>query len=222
MRSIVPFVILALAAAAAPVAASAAPTATVTCHCFRNRSFDPADPPAADPYILAATRSSLLSASFGVAKGPLVKAVMTGTAPEDLWVAHWSAARTGRTASFLLDALSETGSWRVALAGTKGLSAEFEAALGKGASSVELAALAVDDVLAARLGADRSGIGALRASGATSEQVIVATFLAGRLKVPAADLLARFRAGKATWGTLLNEAGLAPEQIEAAIRGAVR
>jgi hypothetical protein len=220
MRSIALLAALALAAAAAPRASAAAPT--VTCHCFRNRSFDPADPPAADPYILAATRSSLLSASFGVAKGPLVKAVMTGTAPEDLWVAHWSAARTGRAAGWLLEALSETGSWRAALAGTKGLPAEFEAALGKGASSVELAALAVDDVLSSRLGADREGLRALRAGGATSEQLIVATFLSKRLEVATAEILARFKAGKATWGTLLHEAGLAPEQIEEAIRAAVR
>jgi hypothetical protein len=219
MRSTVPLLALVLAVAA-PTAPIAAPT--VTCHCFRNRSFDPADPPAADPYILAATRSSLLSASFGVPKGPLVKAVMTGTAPEDLWVAHWSAAQTGRAAGWLLEAHSETGSWRAALAGAKGLPGEFEAALTKGAPSVELAAFAVDDVLARRLGADRGALAALRTAGATSEQVIVATFLGIRLKAPAVDVLARFRGGKATWGTLLRDAGLAPEQLEAAIRAAVR
>jgi hypothetical protein len=220
MRSIVPLAALALLAAAVPRSSSAAPT--VTCHCFRNRSYDPADPPAADPYILAATRSSLLSASFGVPKGPLVKAVMTGTAPEDLWVAHWSAARTGRTAAWLLDAFLETGSWRAALAGTKGLPPEFDAALAKGAPAAELAALAVDDVLASRMGADPAALRGLRSSGASSEQVIVATFLAERLKVSSAELLGRFRGGKATWGSLLHEAGLAPEQIEQAIRGAVR
>src|SRR5512145_1248718 len=106
----------ALAACALPAAASAVPT--VTCHCFKNRSFDPADPPAADPYILAATRSSLLSAAFGVPKATLVRAVMTGTPPEDLWIAHWSAERTGREAAWLLGAIAETGSWRAALAGT--------------------------------------------------------------------------------------------------------
>src|SRR5512145_1111442 len=105
----------ALAACALPAAASAVPT--VTCHCFKDRSFDPSDPPAADPYILAATRSSLLSAAFGVAKAGLVRAVMSGTAPEDLWIAHWSAARTGRAAEWLLDAHAETASWRAALAG---------------------------------------------------------------------------------------------------------
>jgi hypothetical protein len=214
-----PLVVAALALLAPPAAARAAPT--VTCHCFRNRSFDPADPLAADPYILAATRSSLLSAAFGVAKGGLVRAVMTGTAPEALWIAHWSAARTGRAAGWLLDAHAETGSWRAALAGTNGIPAPFAAALARGAGR-QLAAMAVDDVLASRLGAAPDGLRALREGGATSEQVIVATFLSARLKTPASALLARFRDGKATWGTLLRDAGLAPEQIEGAVRVAVR
>jgi hypothetical protein len=212
--------LLALSLALVAPAASAAPT--VTCHCFRNRSFDPADPPAADPYILAATRSSLLSAAFGVPKAGLVRAVMAGTPPEDLWVAHWSAAKTGRAADGLLEALMLTGSWRAALGGLRGLPPEFEAQLARGAPRANLAAFAIDDVLAARLGAEPGAVRALREVGATSEQVIAASFLAPRLKVRGVDLLARFRDGKATWGTLLREAGLAPEELDAAVRQSVR
>ena len=155
-------------------------------------------------------------------KKELVTAVMTGTAPEDLWVAHWAATRTGRAAAWLLDAVAETGAWRAALAGAKGLPAPFQAALARGAGPPELAAFAVDDVLAGRLGADPAALGGLRAAGASSEQLIVAVFLAPRLKVPAAELLARYRGGRATWGALLHEAGLAPEQLEAAMRASVR
>ena len=49
------------------------------CHCYQDRAFDPGRPAAADPYILATTRSSLLSAAFGVEKRSLVAAVMSGT-----------------------------------------------------------------------------------------------------------------------------------------------
>src|SRR5512139_4163179 len=70
--------------------AEAAPSAdaaksTAGCHCFRDRTFELERPAAVDPYILATTRSSLLSAAFGPGKASLVQAVMTGTAPEDLW-----------------------------------------------------------------------------------------------------------------------------------------
>lgn len=209
--------LLVLAPASLAVAAPA-----VTCHCFQNRRFDPADPPAADPYILANARSSLLSAAFGVSKATLVRAVMGGTAPEDLWIAHWAAPRVGREAGALLAMVSEAGAWRAALAGTKGLPAAFEAALGRGAPPSELAALAVDEVVRTRLGADAATLRALRDAGASSEQVIVSVFLARRLAARPPDVLARFRGGRATWGTLLNEAGLAPEGIETAMRAAVR
>jgi hypothetical protein len=199
---------------------AAAPTAT--CHCFRERAYDPADPPAADPYILANARSSLLSAAFGVSKATLVRAVMSGTAPEDLWIAHWAAARTGRDAASLLGQLSEAGSWRPALTGAKGLPPGFEAALAKGSDRRELAAYAVDDVARARLAVDPAVLAALRAAGATSEQVVVVLLVAPRLRASPSDLLARYRSGRATWGALLHEAGLAPEGIEAAVRSALR
>jgi hypothetical protein len=147
---------------------------------------------------------------------------MTGSAPEDLWIAYWTAARTGRDAATLLSAIAESRSWRVALAGAKGLPAAFEAALGRDARPSELAAFAVDDVLTSRLRVEGATLHALRDGGASSEEVVVAVFLASRLKAPAAGVLARFRGGRATWGTLLNEAGLAPEGIEAAMRAAVR
>ncbi|MGB8932925.1 MAG: hypothetical protein WCC48_16905, partial [Anaeromyxobacteraceae bacterium] len=113
----------ALTLALSPLAAGADPA--TGCHCFRDRTFEPARPGAADPYVLATTRSSLLSAAYGVPKTELVGAVMTGTAPEELWIAHWSAARTRRTAATLLDARKVKGSWKAALAGAGSLGGAF-------------------------------------------------------------------------------------------------
>ena len=203
----------------APAAASAAPA--VTCHCFRNRSYDPSAPSAADGYILATTRSSLLSAVFGVPKSALVRAAMSGTPPEDLWIAHWAAPRTGRSASWLLGALAETGSWRAALAGATGLPADFQEALGRGVPS-ELASIAVDDVLRTRLGIGAQSLRELRGAGASSEEVVVAAFLSTRVPVSATEVLGRYKGGRATWGKLFHDAGLAPEGIDAAMRTTVR
>jgi hypothetical protein len=211
---------LTILVALAPEVGEAGPA--VTCHCFRNRAFDPADPAAADPYILANARSSLLSVAFGVPKATLVRAVMTGTTPEDLWIAHWSAARSGRDAAWLLAAVAETGSWRVVLAAADGRPAPVRAALAGEAPPSALAALAVDDVLAARLRADAAAVIGLRAAGATSEQVVVAVVVAPRLGIGPAQVLARYRSGRATWGSLLRDAGLEPEGIEAAVRATVR
>ena len=209
-------------AAAANLPARAAAESAVSCHCFRDRTFDPARPAAADPYLLATTRSSLLSAAFGPSKGSLVATVMGGTAAEDLWVAHWAGARAGRPADALLQAMREKGSWRAALAGATGLGAAFEQALGRGADRVELAALAVDDVLASRLGASPESIRALRAAGATSEEAILASVLERRIEAPVLPLLRHVRAGRGSWGAVLHDAGLAPADIDGYVRSLVR
>ena len=197
---------------------------TVTCHCFRDREYDPGRPAGADPYALATARNSLLAASFGLDKGEVVRALMTGTSPEDLWVSHWAAARLGGEAKGLRAARAEQGSWREALAAASSarLGAPFSRALAAGGSDVVLADLAVDDVLASRLRVDVAALRALRQKGATSPEAILGCLLAPRLRTPAPDLVARVRGGQTSWGALLAEAGLGPKDVEGELRRALR
>ena len=213
---------LTLAAALVLLPAVARPEATAGCHCFQDRTFEPARPGAADPYILATTRSSLLSAAFGVPKTELVRAVMTGTTPEDLWVAHWAAARSKRQPAGLLDARAEKGSWRAALAGAGTLGPAFDAALARDAGAPELAALAVDDVLVARTRASPAALKAIRAAGAGTEELVVATVVSSKLGAPVLPLVVEVRAGRTTWGAVLHEAGIDPGQLDGLVRGMVR
>ncbi len=199
-----------------PGLARAEPTAT--CHCYRDRAFDPARPAAADPYILATTRSSLLSAVFGVEKRSLVSAVMTGTDPDDLWVAQWAGARLGLPAAELLSSREARGSWPAALVGRSGLTPEFSAALRAGAPTERLAAIAVAEVLRRRLGATPTALAALRQAGATTPELILATVLSARLGAPTAPLVAQVHAGRATWGEVLRDTGLAPRQLDPLVR----
>lgn len=217
---------LPLLASLAGVLLAAAPSAraegTTACHCFRERTFDPQRPSAADPYVLATARSSLLSAAFGPSKASLVKKVMSGTAAEHLWVAHFAAVRTGADPEALLAAREGKGSWKAALADVKGLGKDLDAALSRGAGDTELAGLAVDDALALRLGAERSTIAALRAAGASSEEVIVATLISIRISAPALPLLVQVKAGRATWGSVLRDCGLSPADLDGFVRSNLR
>ncbi len=193
--------LLALLLLSVPAAALA--EGTGGCHCYQDRTFDPARPAAADPYVLATTRSSLLSAAYGVDKRSLVSAVMTGTAAEDLWVAHWAGARAGRPAAALLQLREERGAWREALQGLPGLTGPVAAALAGGAPAADLAALAVDDVLEARLGATPAALRALRRADAAPAERILATALTAHLGTPTAPLVAAVHAGKTSWGAVL-------------------
>jgi hypothetical protein len=210
------------AALAALAPAGARADGTAACHCFRDRTFDPARPAAVDPYLLATTRSSVLSAAFGPGKAALVTAVMSGTASEDLWIAHWAGARAGKSAETLLERRRATISWRTALAGVPGLGAELEGALARGSTDAALEALAVDDVLATRLRADPESLRQLRAAGASSGETILAAVLAAHLGTPTAPLVVQVKAGRATWGTVLRDAGLAPGALDALVRSLVR
>lgn len=205
-----------------PGPARAAPA--TACHCFTNRTFDPKAPSAADPYVLATARSSLLSAAYAVPKADLVQAVMSGTSPDDLWIAYWAGARLSLGPGDLLAARERKGSWQGALgpAGSRGLPAEFERVRGRGGTSAELAGVAVDDVLATRLAARPADLASLRREGATSPEVILATLLAPRLRITPAEVVARFRSGKVSWGILLDEAGMKPKDIDAVVRKGMR
>lgn len=198
------------------------PASTAGCHCFQDRTFEPGRPGAADPYILATTRSSLLSAAFGVPKAELVRAVMTGTAPEDLWIAHWAADRAKRPATALLDARKAKGTWRGALAGAGALGAPVDAAVARDATAAELAALAVDDVLVSRAKADPASLRAIRSAGASTEETVVATVLSARLGAPVLPLVHQVKAGRATWGSVLSDAGIEPGQLDGLVRGMLR
>jgi hypothetical protein len=204
--------------------ASARAAPVTACHCFTNRTFDPQQPAAADPYILATARSSVLSAAFSVPKAGLVQEVMSGAQPDDLWIAYWAGARIGRDPGDLMTALGRKGSWKTVFeeGGAARLSGPFRAALARGGSTGELAAVAVDDVLATRLAADRSVLAALRKAGASSPEAILSTLLSPRLRAPPTGVLARFQSGKVSWGMLLDEAGVKPKEIDGVVRRAMR
>jgi hypothetical protein len=218
-----PRVLAAVLALAAAVPRLARAEPAVSCHCYRDRTFDLERPGAADPYVLATARSSLLSAAYGVPKSDLVRASMGGTAADDLWIAHWGAARTGRTAATLLLEREQQGSWGAVF---RSVDAGKDVAAALGAAGADaraaLARLAVDDVLVSRLGADPAAVGVFRAEGASSEEAVLAAVVQRHLGVPALPLLRHVRAGGTSWGRILHESGIAPKDLDGIVRGLVK
>ncbi|GAB4287840.1 MAG: hypothetical protein Kow0092_40600 [Deferrisomatales bacterium] len=218
--------LLCLSVACSCLAAPAWGAAGVSCHCFRDRTFDPARPAAADPYILATAQNTLLSAVAGVEKKSIVQAKMLGTPNEDLWVAHFVAGRTGLRGADLLAARGRVATWRAALADAgvsgKRVGGRFGAALAAGASDGALASAAVDAVLAARLGAPPSALQALRAAGAGDAEAVAAAVLAARTGRAPAELYRRVASGETSWGELFRGEGVAPADVDEAVRALVR
>lgn len=127
-----------------------------------------------------------------------------------------------RPAAALLQLRQERGGWREALQGLPGLTGPVSAALASSAPAADLAALAVDDVLAARMGASQAALKALHGAGAAPEERILATALSSHLGTPTAPLVAAVHAGKTSWGAVLHDAGLSPMELDGLIRRLVR
>ncbi|MDD2851074.1 MAG: hypothetical protein PHY09_04135 [Desulfuromonadaceae bacterium] len=76
-----------------PLPLLAAPA--ITCHCFTERTFDPAHPVAADPYFITSAQNSFFSALFATDIHTIVMKKQGGTFSDDLWIAYWIAAKDG-------------------------------------------------------------------------------------------------------------------------------
>jgi len=63
---------------------------------------------------------------------------------------------------------------------------------------------------------------ALRAAGATPEERILATVLSLHLARPTGPLVVQVREGRATWGSVLQDAGLVPKDLDGLVRKLVR
>lgn len=124
----------------------------ITCHCFTDRSYDPARPALADPYFLASTQNSFMATVFSADKKEIVVKKQTGTASDDLWIAYWIASN-GRslTPDAVLRAYQGKKNWRdtISFLGipTKNLGVRFSSALKSNSSSDRLSDAIVDELL---------------------------------------------------------------------------
>ncbi|TWJ17050.1 hypothetical protein [Geobacter argillaceus] len=190
---------------ALPLPALAIPA--ITCHCFTDRSYDPARPAAADPYFLATTQNSFLALVLNAEKRTIVMKKQKGTSADDLWVAYWLASRTGVSADALLEKRKTKESWKDAVAtsgiGVKSLSPQFAKELIAGASSESLAREVVDSLLVDHQLISDAELVAMRKNWASNQEVIIASIIAIKTHKPARQIHLEVKNGKQTWGGLL-------------------
>jgi len=190
--------------------------ANVTCHCFKQRTFEPTRPDSADPYILATTRNGLLAAASGTQKSDVVRARMTGATESDLWFSLFLAARTGTSAKTLKGARAGSTSWAEALDSlhltTENLGPAFESA--RRASGDEGMSLALADLaLAQGFKVNSGSLKKLRSAGAGNAEITLSLLLAERTKRQPETVLEDVDLKRQTWGSLLFSAGIAPESV---------
>jgi hypothetical protein len=199
------------------VAALPLPSRAVSCHCFQDRDYDPAAPGKADEYVLATARNSLLAGAFGMEKGDVVRARMGGASEADLWIAYQAKATTGADPDRLLEARGQSASWAEALKNLgiapEALGKPFASALAAGKTDEQAAQFLADPFLSELpASGGEAAVKALRDAGADTAEAAVALLLQTLVNRPAVEFLKNVRMGTATWGTLLNNAGVTPQR----------
>jgi hypothetical protein len=203
-----------------PASVLAAPT--IACHCFKDRSFDPANPGKSDEYLLATTQNSFLAAVFNIDKKYVVKTKMSGGSGTDLWIAHFLAQKTGIDAQILMSDRRTAGSWKSVVSQKKievsSLGQPFQKALTAGAADEHLAAVIADQMLVARFNTKPAALKKLRDSGATTKEVILAAFLSLKSGHSSFNYYDSVAKNKSTWDIHLNSLGITAKEVELEIK----
>jgi hypothetical protein len=198
------------------------PAGAVTCHCFKDRTFDPARPEKSEPYVLATTQNSFFAASFGIPRKAVVEAKMSGAGSPDLWVAYYSAPPLRRRAGELMAERRGSTSWAETLKGKGqvpgGFSPRFREAIDSGSSDGALASLAAAETLVLHLGTEWRELEALIAGGASTAEMVAASLLSRWTGRSPTALWEDVRKKGTTWGGLLHRLDLPPSEVEGAVR----
>lgn len=188
-----------------PVPALAIPA--ITCHCFTDRTFEPARPGAADPYFLATTQNSFFALVFNTDKKTVVMKKQQGASSDDLWIAYWVASKTGTPPENLLREKQGKLSWDEVLAplniSTKTLGPRFSIVLKAKSSTTHLAETVVDDLLTRYRMHDVAELAAMRQLGASSQELIISALISARSGRQAKQMFLEVKSGAKTWGQLL-------------------
>jgi hypothetical protein len=206
-----------------PLSALAVPA--ITCHCFTDRSYDPAHPTVADPYFLASTQNSFFAAAFSVDKKTIVMKKQKGNTAEELWIAYWLAARSGVDPDTLLQTRKAKGAWKQTVV-SLGISAQAQggragAALNANAPDAKLAEAIVDDLLRRFRFYGEGELTTLRKAGAPNQELILSYLVAAKTGRTATQVYREVKGGKVSWGGELQRAKIDPSDIQTEITSLV-
>ena len=204
-----------------PVPAQAIPA--ITCHCFTDRSYAAARPAAADAYFLATTQNSFFAIVFNTDKKGLVMKKQQGTSADDLWIAYWVASKSGSAPDTLLQAKSKKETWKNVIAPLRltpnVLGVKLSNAIQAHAPDAQLSEAVVDEVFSRYRLMGEHDLAAMRKSGATNQELILATVIAARTRQPANQLYLEVKTGARTWGAILTRAGIDTRNMQQEVSG---
>ena len=190
----------------------------VTCHCFKNRSYNPADRFAADDYILASGFNSLLSKFFALPKRQIVMIKMNqGVSQDDLLVGLKIAKATGTYIDNILKLRREDNAWSKIISGLpqqeKIKNVPLLEAIKSGLSVDEAGEMIADEMLAAFYRIPIEEIKKSRISGLNEKEINLLYILAHAGKQKPEVLVSQYRKQGKGWSEIAYNSGLKPAEV---------
>jgi hypothetical protein len=199
-------------------AAASAAERTDSCHCFRNRVYNPAEKYAADDYLLTTVFNSLTAQYFGISKRQIVMMKMKGGVTSDnLLIGLYVSQCTGTDVNELL-ALKRKKTWPQVLSATRRevqsrAGCEMVEQLVKKVPAAEVAENIVRKMLQDSFAATPKTLDALRDQGLSSKEISLLLTLARHTQMEPEMISAQYREKKFSWSEIAYNFGLEPVEV---------
>ncbi len=213
------FCLLFILLSAGTVSAMDMGNSTSGCHCFRERTFDPKRPFAADAYLLTTSFNSFIAASFHISKSQIVMMKMKGGIdPDDLLIGLFVSRAADVELNSLIAVLENGGTWRDIFESDSLKIRESDAdtfrglipVLGDREKAVEMI---TDHLLREYFGITDQELALLRKEGATGREIVLVHLLEkyGKRQKSAADIFAMHSIEKKSWSEIADFYGMTPK-----------
>ncbi|HER63283.1 MAG TPA: hypothetical protein ENO11_04835 [Desulfobacteraceae bacterium] len=191
---------------------------TNNCHCFRNRTFNPADKFVSDEYLLTTTFNSLLASEFNISKRQIIMMKMgEGVANNDLVTALYLSRSTGLEVAQLL-AMKKKQSWQEIITPlqdkteapeTKKL---FDFIL-SGSSDQQIAEQIITGIIAARFSPSPESLQFFSQHDMNAREIILAGALANHTGATVPAIVDQYRQKGLSWSEIAHNFGLEPSEV---------
>lgn len=189
---------------------------TITCHCFTDRSYNPADRFAADDYILATSFNSLLARFYNIPKRQIVMIKMNeGMAQDDLLVSLKIAKITGIDLRKFLSLHSDNKTWAAIISDLSQQEAikkdEILEAVRSGMAAEEAGVMIADEMMAEFFHIKHEKIQALRKFGLNEKEMTLIFIMSHVSELPPEALLEQYKKQGRSWSEIAFYLGLEPK-----------
>lgn len=211
----------------APVSWAMNPESTSTCHCFKDRAFDPARKFAADKYLLTTSFNSFIAVNFDISKSQIVMMKMKGGIdPDTLLIALYVAREGAVELDNVLAILENGGRWEQVFSSTslkgsveaKEIFAQITATRG---DDEEAAEIVTDQLLQSYFDMEEEDILSLHREGGTGRESVLVNILAqhsSRDSKPA-EILIMYKRQQKSWSEIANYYGFTPKETGNLLKG---